>query len=133
MRFTKWVFLLAGATGVVMIGPLYFLEERLGRDNPPPINHPEWYYGFVGVTLVWQFMYLLIGSDPVRYRPAMLAAGAAKGSYAVTLAFLFASDRLAPVMLPSAALDAFWVALFLTAFVRTGRMSRCQRSTTGTN
>jgi hypothetical protein len=78
MRFAKWVFLLAGAAGIVIMIPLYFLEERLGRDNPPPINHPEWYYGFLGVTLVWQFMYLLIGLDPVRYRPAMLAAAAAR-------------------------------------------------------
>src|SRR5262245_705061 len=49
MRFAKWVFLLAGITGILVVIPLYFLEERFGRDQPPPVNHPEFYYGFVGV------------------------------------------------------------------------------------
>jgi hypothetical protein len=42
MRFAKWVFLLAGASGVAMVLPAYFLEERFGRDFPPPVNHQSW-------------------------------------------------------------------------------------------
>jgi Ca2+:H+ antiporter len=30
--------------------PPYFLEQRFGQDNPLPVNHPEFYYGFFGVT-----------------------------------------------------------------------------------
>ena len=41
MRFAKWVFLLAGVSGVLMVAPLYFLEGRMGQDYPPPINHPH--------------------------------------------------------------------------------------------
>jgi hypothetical protein len=61
VRLAKWVFLLAGVSGVLMVAPLYFLEGRMGEDYPPPINHPEYYYGFLGVTLAWQFMFLLGG------------------------------------------------------------------------
>ena len=32
------------------------------------------YYGFVGVTLAWQVAFLVIASDPVRYRTFMLTA-----------------------------------------------------------
>jgi len=71
MRYAKCVFLLAGITGVLMVIPPYFLEQRFGQDNPPPVNHPEFYYGFFGVTLAWQFMFLVIGSDPIRFRTAM--------------------------------------------------------------
>jgi hypothetical protein len=38
----------------------------------PPVNHPEFYYGFFGVTLSWQIMFLVIGSSPIRYRMAMI-------------------------------------------------------------
>ena len=49
--------------------PNYFLETRLGEDYPPAITHPEFFYGFVGTCLAWQLAYLLIATDPVRYRP----------------------------------------------------------------
>ncbi|SRR5260370_318086 len=81
MRFAKWVFLLAGASGVLMIVPPYFLEAKTGQDYPPPINHPAYYYGFFGVTLAWQFLFLVIATDPVRYRRAMLE----KASFAIAI------------------------------------------------
>jgi hypothetical protein len=31
--------------------PLYFLEENQGTDFPPPLAHPEHFYGFIGVAL----------------------------------------------------------------------------------
>src|SRR5262249_22472525 len=64
MRFARWVFLFVGISGVIMVIPPYFLEERFARSQPPPVNHPELYYGFFGVTLSWQLMFLVIGSDP---------------------------------------------------------------------
>jgi hypothetical protein len=65
MRFAEWVFLLAGITGILQVIPPYFLEEQFGRDHPPPVNHPEFYYGFFGVTLSWQVMFLVIGTDSI--------------------------------------------------------------------
>jgi hypothetical protein len=41
---------LAGLYGLVVLLSLYLLEHRLGQDYPPSITHPEFYYGFVGVS-----------------------------------------------------------------------------------
>src|SRR4051794_25545788 len=97
MRFAKWVFLLAGLSGVLMILPGYFLEGKTGQDYPPPINHAEFYYGFVGVTLAWQLMFLVIASDPVRYRMAMLPAMVEKAGFAIAIPVLFALGRVPAV------------------------------------
>ena len=81
MRFARWVFLITGSSGVVTILALYFIQEKLGRDYPPEVNYPELYYGFVGVTLAWQFMFLLIAWDPKRFRLVMLPALMEKENY----------------------------------------------------
>jgi hypothetical protein len=72
MKVARWIFGIAGVYGVLVIAPLYFMEARIGRDTPPAITHPEYFYGFVGVTLVYQIIFLLIAREPVRYRPLML-------------------------------------------------------------
>jgi hypothetical protein len=53
----------------LVIAPLYFLEATVGQKNPPVISHPEFYYGFVGLALAWQFAFFVIARDPVRLRP----------------------------------------------------------------
>lgn len=50
MKFAKRVFSVAGLYGVIVIVPMYFAEGRIGRDHPPAITHPEFYYGFLGVA-----------------------------------------------------------------------------------
>lgn len=56
MKFAKRVFLIAGIYGLIVVFPMYFLEEKNSRDFPPPITHPEYYYGFIDVTLAWQVL-----------------------------------------------------------------------------
>jgi hypothetical protein len=121
MRFAKWVFLLAGITGILLVLPPYFLEERFGRDYPPPVNHPELYYGYFGVTLAWQFMFLVIASDPVRYRPAMLPSVLEKASFAVAVPVLYALGRVPIAWVYFASMDATWLVLFVIAYLRTPR------------
>jgi hypothetical protein len=48
--FARWVFLLAGIVGVLEVAPMYFYEATLNRTQPPPITHPDFYYGFVGLA-----------------------------------------------------------------------------------
>ena len=121
MRFAKWVFLLAGVTGVLLVVPPYFLERQTGEDYPPPVTHPEYYYGFFGVTLAWQFLFLVIASDPVRYRPVMLPAILEKLSFVAAVAVLYATGRVHSVVLGFAAGDAVWLVLFVVAYLRTPR------------
>jgi hypothetical protein len=119
MRFAKWVFLLAGVSGLLLVVPPYFLERQTSEDYPPPITHPEYYYGFFCVTLAWQFMFLVIASDPVRYRRAMLPAMLEKAGFAVAIPVLYAAGRVAAVWVGFAAMDATWLVLFLVAYLRT--------------
>ena len=120
MRFARWVFLCAGIYGLAVIVPLYFQEGRYGQDHPPALNHPEFYYGFLGVTLAWQIMFLLIGTDPVRFRPAMLLpALVEKASFAIAIPLLYVKGRAPGMMVAAAGLDAVWAVLFVVAYLRT--------------
>ena len=67
MRFARIVFSIAGVYGLAVVVPMYFLEDRIGREQPPSITHPEFYYGFAGITLAWQLVFLVLASDPFRY------------------------------------------------------------------
>jgi hypothetical protein len=119
MRFAKIVFNVAAVYGLVVLVPQYFLEERFGRDFPPPVSHPEHYYGFVGLALVWQLAFLVIARDPVRYRPLMLVAVLEKLSFGLAVPVLYALGRVAPLVLAPAIVDLILGALFTAAYLKT--------------
>ena len=50
MNFARWVFYIAGGTGLIVILAMFFSESQVNRDQPPPITHPEYFYGFAGVA-----------------------------------------------------------------------------------
>ena len=115
-RFARRVFLGAGIYGLVVLLPQYFLEQQIGRDYPPPITHPEHFYGFVGLAVVWQLVFLLIAGDVVRYRPLMPIAVAEKAAFAIPTFLLFAAGRVAAATTAVAGLDALLGLLFLAAY-----------------
>lgn len=119
MTFSKWVFVGAGVWGLLVVPPLYFLYNTVGRMNPPAITHPEFYYGFIAVTLAWQLAFFVIASDPVRFRLLMLPAICEKMFYVVTLVTLSIQGRIAASQLPFGAVDFLLGALFLAAFLKT--------------
>jgi hypothetical protein len=119
MRFAKIVFWVAGIYGVLVITPLYFLFDRIGRENPPPITHPGFYYGFVGVALAWQLAFLVIATDPARYRLLMLPSIFEKVSAGGAIVVLVLQGRTASSDLVFAGLDLLLGLLFLTAFFKT--------------
>lgn len=118
MRFARWVFGLSGAYGLLVLVPQLFLEERFNRDYPPPITHPENFYGFLGVAIAWQFAFLVIASDPLRYRPMMLPTLIEKGSFAVAVAVLYARQRIPGVVFTLGMIDLMWGVLFFLAWLR---------------
>ncbi len=120
-RFARRVFTVAGAYGLVTLPPLYFLEARLARDFPPPVSHPEQYYGFIGVALAWQIVFLLIAHDVVRYRPLMVPAVLEKLAFGVAAVVLFAQGRVAEPVVFAGGLDLLFALLFGAAFWRTRR------------
>jgi hypothetical protein len=119
MTFARRTFLFAGVYGVVVLLPQYFLEAQIGRDYPPPITHPEHFYGFIGVALAWQVVFLILSMDPVRYRPMMIPAVLEKLAFAVPAAVLFTQSRLAGVVVAFGMVDLSLAVLFTLAFLRT--------------
>jgi len=112
-RFAKRVFLLAGIYGIVVLLPQYFVELGL----PAPIAQPEHFYGFIGVALSWQFVFLLIARDVQRYRPLMLMGVMEKLSFGLPVVILYAADRVSAGVLAAGAIDLALGALFVLAFV----------------
>lgn len=119
MRFAKIVFTVAAVYGLLVLAPQYFLEEWYGRDFPPPVTHPEHYYGFIGLAAVWQVAFLLVARDPVRYRPLMIVGVLEKLSFGVAAFVLYALGRVAPLLLAPAGVDLLLGALFVAAYLKT--------------
>ena len=119
MKFAKWVFLLAGLYGVLVLTPLYFRESAIARDYPPAITHPEYFYGFIGTALACQFLFLILASDPRRYRPMMLPAIAEKAAFGVAVPILYMQQRVSPVTFGFSLVDVLLGLLFIAAFLAT--------------
>jgi hypothetical protein len=119
MKFAKTVFLIAGVWGVLVLTPLYFLFDTIGRQDPPAITHPSFFYAFAGVTMAWQFAFFVIATNTVRFRPMMIPSVIEKLGYVGTVVVLRLQGRLSPSQLTTSAPDAPLGALFLIAFYMT--------------
>ncbi len=119
MKFARRVFLIAGIYGLLVLLPQYFLETKNGQDFPPPITHPEYYYGFVGVAVAWQVLFLIIAKDAARYRAVMIAAILEKASFGLASVVLFLPGRISPFVLGFGIIDLILGALFVAAYVKT--------------
>jgi hypothetical protein len=121
MKLARWIFWIAGVYGLAVLVPQYFLMERISRDQPPAITHPEYFYGFVGVAVAWQVAFLVIGYDPSRFRPLMLVAVLEKISFAIAVAFLFHYQQVAAITFCFGMIDLLFSGLFLAAWRATSR------------
>jgi hypothetical protein len=101
---------------------MYFLAGRFAIDAPPPLIHPEYYYGFLGVAVAWQIAFLAIARDPVRLHPIMPAAVVEKWAFAASTFILFAAARAPAHVAVFAAIDLLLGALFLMADAACGRV-----------
>ncbi|MGE3886657.1 MAG: hypothetical protein AB7H81_09500 [Vicinamibacterales bacterium] len=112
-RFAKQVFLVAGIYGIVVLLPQYFVEWGLGL--PVPIARPEHFYGFIGVALSWQIVFLVIARDVQRYRPLMLVGVLEKLSFGLAVVILYAADRVSAGVLGAGVVDLALGMLFVLA------------------
>jgi hypothetical protein len=119
MKFAKIAFYAAAVYGFLALIPQYFLESQIGRDAPPAVTHPEFFYGFIGVALVFQIIFIIIAREPVKYRPLMLVSVLEKISFAVPCIVLYLQNRLAAQMLAAGLIDLMLGLLFLTAYFKT--------------
>lgn len=121
MKFARIVYYVAGIYGVLALAPMYFLESKTGADYPPAITHPEFYYGFVGIALVFQFVFLVMASDVLKYRALMPITVLEKISFGVPTLILFLQSRLAAPLFVAGLIDLVFGLLFVTAYLKTGK------------
>jgi len=121
MRFSRWVFGIAGVYGVITIAPLYFMEQTIGRQDPPPVSHPMFFYGFVGVSLAWQLLFFAIAAEPVRLRPVIPFAALEKLSFGIGAMALYRQGRLDHGYLYFGGIDLALAVLFVLSWLRPGR------------
>jgi len=118
MKFAKIVFWIAAIWGVLITTPLYFMIDLISRNDPPPITHPGFFYGFVGTALAWQIAFFFIARDPVRHRPLMIPSIFEKFSYGIAVIALVLQSRMHRSDLVFAGTDLLLGILFVVSYVK---------------
>jgi hypothetical protein len=113
------VFIIAGIWGIAVLTPLYWLVDVSGRKYPVPSQYPDFFYGFIAVAMAWQIAFLIIGSNPTRFRTFMIPAVLEKLGYVATLLVLYNQARISSTALQAAVPDGFLGLLFIVAFLKT--------------
>ncbi len=119
MRFAKYTFIGAGIWGLAVLLPFYALVDVTGRQYAAPVDYPQFFWGFFAVAIAWQGAFLMIGSDPARFRPLMIPAILEKFGFVATLIVLFRAGRLSLFDVQPALADGVLGVLFLAAFAMT--------------
>jgi hypothetical protein len=130
MKFTRIVFCIAAIYGFIFLIPMYFLMNTIGQKTPPAISHPEFYYGFVGVTLLWQCVFVLIALDSWRFQAVIPIAVLEKVVYTVPVVILYLMDKEQLTILGTALVDPIFAILFISAYLRMNLL-RVPRSAIG--
>jgi hypothetical protein len=117
MTFAKRVFTGAGIWGVLVLTPMYFLFDTLNRQLT--INYPQFFFGFLAITMAWQTAFLVIGSDPLRFRPLMIPAMIEKFGFIATIVVLYVQGRAGVPDLVVVAPDCVLGILFAISFAKT--------------
>ena len=112
LPFPSRMFRWAAIFGGLVLTPLYF--------TPLPELGGEVLLGFVGLALVFQGVFWVIGGDPLKYRALMPLAVAEKLVFGVPALALFAGGYpIAPPVAGFAAIDLALGLGFLLAWRRT--------------
>ena len=120
MKLARFVFGFAGVWGVLVLTPLYWMADAIGREYPPPITHSDVYFGALAVTMAWQIAFLIIAINPIRFRPIMLAAMVEKFGYVLTMLVLYRQGQIGLTQLAVSGPDLVLGVLFVAAFVASG-------------
>lgn len=111
-RFPSRMFRWAAIYGVIVLLPLYFA--------PLPPQGGEISLGFIGLALVFQAVFWIIGGDPQKYRALMLPAVAEKLVFGVpVMALVIRGYPMLPVVIVFAGIDLLLAAGFFMAWRHT--------------
>ncbi len=111
--FARRMFRGSAIYGVIVLLPLYL--------TPLPRLDAETVLGFIGLALVFQAVFWVIGGDPVKYRALMLPAIAEKLVFGVPALALYALGRTPEIVALFAGIDLALAVGFAVALRRTPR------------
>ena len=80
--------------------------------------HAEQFYGFIGLALVWQFVFAMIARDAHRYRALMLVAVLEKLAFGIPAWMLYLQGRAAPEVVIVGSIDLLLGTLFAISFFK---------------
>jgi hypothetical protein len=106
-KFPSRMFRWAAIYGVIVLVPMYL--------TPIPHEGAEVLYGFIGLALVFQALFWMIGSDPAKYRPLMPLGVAEKAVFGVPCLALWTGGY--PISPPTALFACIDLALGLGFFI----------------
>jgi hypothetical protein len=119
MKFARIVFIAAGVWGMAALTPLFFLVDVTGRHYAPPVDYPQFFYGFLSVAMAWQIAFLVIGWDPARFRTLMIPGIIEKLGWVAVVTVLYSRARIPAMDATAAPPDLLLAVLFVAAFVKT--------------
>jgi hypothetical protein len=125
VKLARWIFWIAGLYGLLALTPNYFLLEQIEAESPP-VTHLEYFYGFLGVGIAWQLAFLVIGHNPLRFRPLMLVAIVEKISFVIPVVMLYHRSQVVPMVFAFGMIDlllgtSFFIAWWLTRNIEIAR------------
>jgi len=119
MKFARNVYILAGLWGFIVLVPIFWLVDISGHHYAPPAAYPQFFYGFLFVAMAWQLAFLIIGSNPARFRPLMIATIVEKFGFVGVVAVLYAQARIPAIEAQAGIPDFILGMLFIVAFAKT--------------
>lgn len=106
--------MLAGISGIILLFPLYFMQTETGETA---ISHPAFYYGFIGVALAFQVLFIIISFDLAKYRMAIIPCFIEKFAFAVPVIILFSQSRVSDTIFWAGIMDLILGILFVIVFI----------------
>jgi hypothetical protein len=109
------IFRISGVYGILILVPQLFRESAFAGGTQ--LTHPEFFYGFFLVSLAFQVLFLIISTDPLKYRDAMLACFLEKGGHFISCLLLFLQKRVSAEMMIASSPDALMLCLFIYSYI----------------
>jgi hypothetical protein len=120
----KLIFRVAATWGILALTPILFFPNRIGNPVPRPLTEPEYFHGFLALSLLFAILFLVIASNPIRYRPMMPIAILQKLVYPLAIFGLLSTHRAPPTKSFYAGTEFLLALLFILALLKTPKRSK---------
>lgn len=115
----KTIFLTSGIYGLIIMLAMLLSEKQFSHENPPQLTHLEFYYGFIGVCIAFQILFILIAKNPLKYKLMMVPAILEKFSFGLVVIVMHYQKNIPNTVFVFGLIDLIFLCLFIYAFIKT--------------